>query len=214
MSVGPSYLGSSNAAISSAPGTRVQLTRNNYRAARLDGHTANVVAVDARGSSMMVEREDGRRAQNSEFLFTRNNHAAKRVNGRTAEVVAIDPDEGLLVVRNKGGKHQTLDMANVADRYIRPAWVPTIHAAQGATCDRVLAHLESFRRNVDANLSYVAVSRAKKHAAIYTDNRASLTDALGFRDGSQVGAIDETLTRKGAAITIPKPVKTMGVAIG
>ena len=76
-----------------------------------------------------------------------------------------------------------------------------------------MAHLESFRRNVDANLAYVAVSRAKKHAAIYTDDRQRLARNIEGRDGAKVGAIDETLTRKGAAITIPRPVRTMGVAI-
>ena len=35
------------------------------------------------------------------------------------------------------------------------------------------------------------------------------------RDGAQVGAIDETLARqKRATITIPVPVRAMGVAIG
>jgi hypothetical protein len=118
------------------------------------------------------------------------------------------------MVGMKGGKRQTLDMANVADRHLRLGWVQTIHAAQGATCDRVMAHLESFRRNVDANLAYVAVSRAKKHAAIYTDDRDRLASAIDGRDGAKVGAIDETLTKKGAAITIPVPVRAMGMAIG
>jgi hypothetical protein len=127
--------------------------------------------------------------------FTRNNYAAKRLNGRTAEVLAIDPDKGLVMVGMKGGRRQTLDMANVADRHIRPGWVQTIHAAQGATSDRVMAHLESFRRNVDANLAYVAVSRTKKHAAIYTDDRDRFTEALGIRDGNQVGAIDKMMTQ-------------------
>lgn len=146
--------------------------------------------------------------------FTRNNYGAKRLNGRTAEVLAIDAEEGLVMVGMKGGKRQTLDMANVADRHIRPAWVSTIHAAQGATCDRVMAHLESFRRNVDANLAYVAVSRAKKHAAIYTDDRERLASAIEGRDGAKVGAINETLTRKGATITIPMPVRAAGMVIG
>ena len=54
-----------------------------------------------------------------------------------------------------------------------------------------MAHMESFRANtVDAASVYVAISRARPSAAIYTDSRASLTDALGLRDGAQIGAID------------------------
>lgn len=41
----------------------------------------------------------------------------------------------------------------------------------------------------------VAISHAREGAAIYTDSRAKLTDALGLRDGTQIGAIDETMGR-------------------
>jgi hypothetical protein len=85
--------------------------------------------------------------------FTRNNYRAGRLDGHTAEVVATDPDEGILVVRSRNGKRQALDMANVAD-----------------------CHIEG-------------------------------------RSSAKVGAIDETLMQKGAAITIPAPVRAMGVAI-
>lgn len=42
-------------------GDRIQFTRNNYRAERHNGDTAEVVAIDPQGASMVVEREDGRR---------------------------------------------------------------------------------------------------------------------------------------------------------
>ena len=54
-----------------------------------------------------------------------------------------------------------------------------------------MAHLESFRANaVDAPAVYMAISRAKDAVALYTDSRARLTEALGLRDGAQIGAID------------------------
>lgn len=67
------------------------------------------------------------------------------------------------------------------------------HAQQSrATCDRVMVHLENFGANtVDAASVYVAISSARKDAAVYTDSRASLTDALGLRDGAPVGAVDD-----------------------
>ncbi|WP_369692517.1 hypothetical protein [Erythrobacter aureus] len=55
----------------------------------------------------------------------------------------------------------------------------------------MMAHLESFRTNtVDAPAVYVAISRARDTVALYTDSRSRLTEALGLRDGAQVGAID------------------------
>ena len=59
------------------------------------------------------------------------------------------------------------------------------------TATHVIAHLEAFRANtVDARSAYVAISRARASAAVYTDSRSALTDALGIRDGAQLGAID------------------------
>ncbi|AXK42388.1 hypothetical protein DVR09_08610 [Erythrobacter aureus] len=64
-----------------------------------------------------------------------------------------------------------------------------------------MAHLESFRANtVDAPAVYVAYSRAKDAVALYTDSRARLTEALGLRDGVQIGAIDEVRQEVGVAM--------------
>jgi len=198
-----------------------------YRVESVNAESGTVRLLDPEGKVLTWSPGDGSAANADAFAqveqqfrtgdriqFTRNNYEAKRLNGRTAEVVAIDPDEGILVVRSKNGKRQALDMANVADRHIRPGWVRTIHSAQGATCERVMAHLESFRSNVDANIAYVAVSRAKASAIIYTDDRDHLARAIEGRSSAKVGAIDETLMRKGATIAAPVPVRTAGIAIG
>jgi hypothetical protein len=83
-----------------------------------------------------------------------------------------------------------LDLSHLPDRHVRPGWVRTIHSSQEATCDRVMAHLGSFRANTAP--VYFAISKAKTSAAVYIDTRACLTDALGMRDSARVGAIDET----------------------
>lgn len=136
--------------------------------------------------------------------FTRNNYRAERRNGDTAMVVAIDPQGSSVLVEKDDGKRQMLDLSHLADRHVRPGWVRTIHSAQGATCDRVMAHLESFRANtVDTRAAYVAISRARKGAAIYTESRAKPTEALGIRDGSQADAVDETLAKVQRAVIMP-----------
>lgn len=158
---------------------------------------------------MPIELRSGDRLQ-----FTRNNRRAHRNNGDIATVRAIDPQGSSILIEKGDGSQQMLDLSRLADRHIRHGWVRTIHAAQGATADRVMAHMESFRANtVDAASAYVAISRARSHAAIYTDSRARLIEALGFRDGSQVGAIDQDIEhQKGRTITMPDT--GAGLAIG
>ncbi|HEX7821289.1 MAG TPA: hypothetical protein VF463_11800 [Sphingobium sp.] len=128
--------------------------------------------------------------------FTRNNYAAKRLNGHTGTMVELDATSGtMLFERQQDGQRQRLDMRKLADRHIRPGWVQTIHAAQGATADRAMAHMERFRANtVDTRTAYVAISRSRSHAALYTYSRSRLAEALGLRDGAQVGAIDEIIS--------------------
>ena len=134
--------------------------------------------------------------------FTRNNYAARRLNGALATVIGIDPARGTLAITSPDGTASTLDPTKIADRHIRAGWVQTIHTAQGATATRVIAHLESFRANtVDARAAYVAISRAREGASIYTDNRTALTQALGLRDTAQIAASDGALGR--GAIVMP-----------
>jgi len=99
--------------------------------------------------------------------FTRNNRRAGRLNGHTASVVGIDPQRGGITVEREDGKQDALDLSRLADQHIRHGWVRTIHSAQGATADCVMAHLESFRANaVDAPAIYIGISRAKDAVAL------------------------------------------------
>ena len=136
-----------------------------------------------------VEFRAGDRVQ-----FARNNRRAGRLNGMVATVLAVEPERGGMTLAMPDGSTQALDLRRLADRHIRMGWVQTIHSSQGATADRVMAHLESFRANtVDASSAYVAISRARDHATIYTDSRSRLTAALNIRDGAQIAALDEAL---------------------
>jgi len=56
-----------------------------------------------------------------------------------------------------------------------------------------MAHVESFRQGVDGRALYVAVSRARDQARLYTDDRDRLTLAVGLRNGVQFAALDEDI---------------------
>lgn len=63
---------------------------------------------------------------------------------------------------------------------------------------------------VDARSVYVVISRASKGAAIYTNNCASLDEALGINDGEQVEGIDKTVKVPDVATAIPHPSGPQG----
>jgi len=202
-------------AASYAPGQIVTFRRGSREQRLSRGRAYRVDAIDAEAGTVSLATPQGKSVtwsparwggdQAEAFVeveqefrtgdriqFTRNNRRAGRLNGHTASVIGIDPQRGGITVEREDGKHDALDLSRLADRHIRPGWVRTIHSAQGATADRVMAHLESFRANtVDAPAVYVAISRARDAVALYTDSRSKLTEALGLRDGAQMGAIDE-----------------------
>ena len=68
----------------------------------------------------------------------------------------------------------------------------TSHSSQGATADRVLIHVDSEQADeqlVNSRLAYVAVSRARYDAQIYTNDAGNLGYALS-REVSHAAALE------------------------
>jgi ATP-dependent exoDNAse (exonuclease V) alpha subunit len=132
--------------------------------------------------------------------FTRNDRALGRENGARASVIAVDGEERTTRVRLDNGKFQTLSLDNAADQHLRHGYAQTAHAAQGRTAERVMVHADSRATNlVDQKMMYVAVSRAKASAAVYTDDRGKLVSALHERAGERQVAIADASRQAGMA---------------
>ncbi len=63
--------------------------------------------------------------------------------------------------------------------FIDHAWSSTVHAAQGTTCDRVIAVLDADHGSLGGQASfYVELTRARDNAVLLTDDRDALVEAL------------------------------------
>ncbi|MEP7351225.1 MAG: MobF family relaxase [Sphingorhabdus sp.] len=132
--------------------------------------------------------------------FTRNDRTLSRENGGRALVVAVNADQQTARVRLESGKFQTLDLAKSTDQHFRHGYVQTAHAAQGRTADRVMIHADSRATNlVDQKMFYVAVSRAKLSAVVYTDDSAKLVSGIKERAGERQVAIEKPAVALGSA---------------
>jgi ATP-dependent exoDNAse (exonuclease V) alpha subunit len=59
-------------------------------------------------------------------------------------------------------------------------YASTVHAAQGRTADRVLVHLDArYEKTVGSESFYVALSRARHQAKLYTDDQLRLGEVVG-----------------------------------
>lgn len=121
--------------------------------------------------------------------FTRNDHAAGRANGAQAEVTRV-LDRQSIEVQRVDGRLEVLALDAARDQHIRHAYVQTTHAAQGRTADRVMVHAESGRANlIDQASIYVALSRARLEAGVYTDNRGKLAAGVAEREARPAVAL-------------------------
>ena len=54
----------------------------------------------------------------------------------------------------------------------------TVHAAQGLTVDRVMVNMDNTSKTTSKEVYYVAISRAKHRADVYTDSIEKLPAAI------------------------------------
>jgi ATP-dependent exoDNAse (exonuclease V) alpha subunit len=128
--------------------------------------------------------------------ITANDRALGVVNGDRATVTGIDAERQTVTLARSEGPAITLDASKPL--HLDHGYCSTIHAAQGQTANHVL--IEADTRSATANESsyYVAISRARESATIYTDDKASLPEAMG-REDSKAAALDVKPAEKEAA---------------
>ena len=83
----------------------------------------------------------------------------------------------------------------------------TSHSSQGQTADRVLIHVDTEQAGeklVNRRLAYVAVSRGRYDAQLYTNDKTQLTDQLS-RDVSHRSAIEPSCESAPSAKKIEPP---------
>jgi hypothetical protein len=159
------------------------------------GETAFV--VERRESCIILERNDGTRMQWQPALATKltsylpvkrplavgdlvrvtvNDRTRRMVNGDLAHVSDIETGGKAVKLRFHDGRTVVLDGSRpLALDY---GYCSTVHASQGQTCDRVLIEADAHSLTAGASTFYVAISRARYNAHIYTDDRELLPFAM------------------------------------
>ena len=87
-----------------------------------------------------------------------------------------------LQVRLDSGRTVSLNIKE--NRHLDYGYAVTSHSSQGQTADRVLVHVDTEQAGeklVNRRLAYVAVSRGRYDAQIYTNDKTHLTEQLSRR---------------------------------
>jgi conjugative relaxase-like TrwC/TraI family protein len=201
-----------------ARGDVVRYTTGSRAVGLQAGEYAHIGSINASANRVTVERPTGQQvtydprrlhgvtlfreaerafARGDRVQFTapfRARHVANRELGTLEHIKA----NGDLRVRLDSGR--TIAFTLDAYRHLDYGYAVTSHSSQGQTADRVLVDVDTAavgEQLVNRRLAYVAVSRGRYDAQIYTNDRTRLGEALS-RDVSYRSAIEPSLTPPGA----------------
>ena len=131
-------------------------------------------------SGVSVYREAEREFAEGDRIQFRAPFTEKRIaNGQLATIAKIGDEE--LSVKLDSGREVSFEKDNF--RHIDHGYAVTSHSSQGTTVDRVLINADTSESRVLLNdrMGYVAVSRAREDAIIYTNSIEELRGALDRR---------------------------------
>jgi ATP-dependent exoDNAse (exonuclease V) alpha subunit len=118
--------------------------------------------------------------------WTRNDRSNGLRNGETAKVLDVQAD-GSARVELASGEVKEL---NLQSGHWDHGYAGTIFSAQGRTSESVIAIMPSNSPLSDQRSAYVAISRAKESAYIYTDSKSELLSGLEQRTGEPSTALE------------------------
>ena len=193
-----------------ASGDVIRYTKGSRTIGVEAGEYAHVTGVDVDQNLLTVQGNDGeqitydpRRLQGvnvyreaerefsagERIQFTapyKDEHIANRQLGTIEQIDA----DGNLQIRLDSGR--TVDLKLQKHSHLDYGYAVTSHSGQGATADRVLVHVDTenaHERLINSRLAYVAVSRGRYDAQIYTNDATNLGDELS-REVSHTAALE------------------------
>ncbi len=122
-----------------------------------------------------------------EVRWTRNDAARGLINGEHARVLSIGTVNVRL--RTQDGREIAMARDDPQLHHLDHAYSSTVHAAQGLTCDRVIAVLDTDRAPADQAMFYVELTRARDNVVLLTDDREALIEALETAPAEELSAL-------------------------
>ncbi|AKK24690.1 MobF family relaxase [Pandoraea oxalativorans] len=115
--------------------------------------------------------------------INRNDAGRDLTNGDRMRVAGVS--RGALTLESleqrDGRPVRSLELPTLRPLHLEYAYASTVHSAQGLTSERALIALDTRSRTTSMNLYYVAISRARREARVYTNSLGELPDAIARR---------------------------------
>jgi len=133
----------------------------------------------------VYEQERNEFSPGDRVRITRNDAKMDLANGDRFTVVDSGKDE--IDLQNEEGR--VVKLSTEKPLHIDYAYATTVHSSQGLTADRVMVDAQANSRVTARDVHYVAISRARYEATIYTNDSGRLTKAVE-RENTKDAALD------------------------
>jgi conjugative relaxase-like TrwC/TraI family protein len=148
------------------------------------------LTYDPRRLQGVTVYREGERAfsEGDRVQFTAPDKMLKIANRELGTIESID-ERGNVEIKLDSGREVRFNLEE--NRHLDYGYAVTSHSSQGATADRVLIHIDSeaaHEKLINSRLAYVAVSRARYDAQIYTNDAGNLGKLLS-REVSHAAAV-------------------------
>ncbi len=168
---------------------RVQ-KRENLVTVRLDSGVESTYDPKRLHGVNVYQREERQFSKNDRVQFTAPFNRARIANRELGRIEKID-SAGNIRLRLESGKSAQFNLRD--HPHLDYGYAMTSYTSQGQTVDRVIVHIpakdQSNPELVNQRFAYVAVSRARIDAQVYTNDSSTLADRLS-RDVSKKAAIE------------------------
>lgn len=120
------------------------------------------------GDTVRINRNDpGRDLTNGDRM------RVARVIGGVVKLESIE--------QSNGQPARSIELLGTKPLHLEHAYASTVHSSQGLTNDRALIAIDTKSRTTSMNLYYVAISRARHEARVYTNSISELPAAIARR---------------------------------
>ena len=120
--------------------------------------------------------------------WTGNDASRGLINGEHAEVLSVGRVN--VHMETQDGREIAMRRDDPQLHHLDHAYSSTVHAAQGMTCDRVIAVLDTDGgRPADQAMFYVELTRARDNVVLLTDDREALIEALEISPAEELSAL-------------------------
>ncbi|MHB8500015.1 MAG: MobF family relaxase [Candidatus Acidiferrales bacterium] len=214
------------------PGDVLRYTKGSKTHGIEAGEYTRVERVNAKENLLTVKRESGEKvsydprrlrgvtlyreterafSQGDRVQFTAPNREQHVANREMGTIEKIDAS-GNLQLRLDSGRAVAFNVKE--NPHLDYGYAMTSHSSQGQTADRVLVHVDTEQAGeklVNRRLAYVAVSRGRYDAQIYTNDKTQLVEGLS-RDVSRQTATEQSHMPESATQKIEPPSTVHQVA--